>query len=106
MTRDPNVARTRGRGVCMETSWDMKAEETLIDVALEFGGFQRIDIDETYQWNFVTFQFDSIKTAREVVKECNRRYKSEYTTVCLRDLTYGDDLTMIEDELRERGYEV
>lgn len=84
---DRSYARNEGRGVFIEVddaNWEM--EETLRAVAEEFSGDERYDIDEAYQFNFITFEFDTYEVALEVVNECNSRCKGDYNTIEIDDI--------------------
>ena len=86
---DPNYANKEGRGAFIETygPYHEEEEQTLREVSEEFCGEERVDIDELYQFNFVTFEFESFDKAREVVAECVRRLpEGDFNTISIDDL--------------------
>ena len=90
---NPNYAGTKGRGVFIETYGQYQEEETetLHEVAAEFSGSERTDIDELYQFNFVTYEFKSYAVALEVVAECEKRLpEGDFNTISIDDLE-GED---------------
>ena len=90
---DPNVASEKGRGAFIETYGPRHEDEeqTLREVAEEFSGEERMDIDELYQFNFVTYEFKSYDEAKEVVAECVRRLpEGDFNTISIDDLE-GED---------------
>ena len=87
--RDPNVARSEGCGVYIETYGPIcKLEEAVLrEVANKFGGKECTELDNIYQYNFVTFEFASYKEAKQVVRECKKLLsEGEYLTVNIDDM--------------------
>jgi hypothetical protein len=86
---NPIYAGTKGRGVFIETygNYHEEEEKTLREVAEEFSGEERTDIDELYQFNFVTYEFKTYAVALEVVAECEKRLpEGDFNTISIDDL--------------------